>query len=290
MIELLKLYAWVIPAGAIFAGALAYIGAHLAARDRSMQTICMSQGAVLGVLLSLGILPPEQHEDPTHHLAPFVFSVFVSASVFWVTDYGSRRKTQSKNSFFTAVFALLLAGGYFVSAFFPALESHMSQVYFGDLATLNEFDAKATAVLGLLCLAGLVGMSKPIANRSFEMAVFGESWGVGGSRGAAWAFQFFTVALVCYSVQFLGFLFTVSMLFVPTTLLSFTPAPGLRRHLVTAMLVASAATVVGFLTSLRFTRVPTVPAVVLWCAVLSVLAVLVSFGSILLFRRKSSGR
>lgn len=281
MMELLSLYRWTLPAGAVFAGALALLGCHLAARDRAMQTVCVSQGAMLGVLLALGGMQSLTHADPDSHFGPFLSSIGISALTFMVTNALAKRRSMSKNTLFAAIFSILLASGYFVSALFPALESHMAQIYFGDLATLTEYDAKVTLLLGIVCLGGLIAFWKPLSNQSFETAVFGEYASSFSRRaGRRWTvlFNLLALAMLCFSVQFLGFLFTIATLFLPTTILTYLSLPGLRKHLALAVLTASTGATAGFLMSLRFTRFPTVPSIVLSIWIISFVLVGIIYG------------
>lgn len=268
MMELVWLFRWTLPAGMFFAGALALLGCQLSARDRAMQTVCVSQGAMLGVLLALGFSAPAVHDDPDSHVLPFLAALLASAATFLGADFLARRRMLSKNTLFAALFSVLLAAGYFVSALFPALESHMAQVYFGDLATITETDAKATLALGLLSLLCLWLLRRPITGQSFALATFGAAYTAGKERGWTALFNLVALSLLCFSVQFLGFLFTVAMLFLPTTVLGFARSRGLDRHLALACGTAIAAAAAGFVLSLRFTRFPTVPTVTLSLLVL----------------------
>jgi hypothetical protein len=153
-----------------------------------------------------------------------------------------------------------------VSALFPALENHMTQVYFGDLATLTTFDAKLTlGISGIACLASVL-LWKGLARQSFELATFGEGFLNRVALRERALFSLGALTLVCFSVQLVGFLFTVAALFLPTTLLTFLGRGGLRLHLGLCALLAGAGALSGFLLSLHYTRLPTVPSIVLWIA------------------------
>lgn len=272
-VAMLKLYAWTLPAGCFFAAALSLLGCHLAARDRAMQTVCVSQGAVFGVLLALALGRGLHHADPDSHLLPFVLSFAVSAATFLVTGIFTRKVGASKNTLFAASFGLLVALTHLVSALFPALESHTAQIFFGDLATLTEFDAKITFGLGLAATSLFFVFWRPMANQSFELASFGEriTWQgarLGGLSLEGLLFEGLTLSILCYSVQFLGFLFTISLLFLPTTLLSFFTGGRLLRHFLACALLAVLSSAVGLLASLWFTRLPTVPSITLVAFVL----------------------
>ena len=75
-------------------------------------------------------------------------------------------------------------------------------------------------------------------------------------------FPLISVALICLSVQFLGFLFTVACLFLPTAIFSYLAGSGLKFHAKLCLSTAALSALTGFLLSLQFTRLPTVPSVV----------------------------
>ncbi len=271
MTNLFVLYQWTILGGAFAAVALALLGAQLSTRDRAMQTLCVGQGAMVGVLLALGILPliGIEHSD----LMPFLAAFGVSAAVFLFTDGLAAARMASRNTAFAYTFAVLLAAGYLVSALFPALESHMAQVYVGDLATLSNHEAIATAIASLVAGAILASGWRRFSHQSFECALFGEPSASRQAPGRMTLFRFLTLAMLCVSVQFLGFLFTVALLFLPTGILSRMKTKGLALHLSLCAAVALVASVSGFLLSLNFTRLPTVPMIVVMLTILASLIV-----------------
>jgi ABC-type Mn2+/Zn2+ transport system permease subunit len=169
-----------------------------------------------------------------------------------------------------------LALGYLVSALFPALENHMTQIYFGDLATLTNFDAKLTLSIGLAAVLVSVLFWKALARQSFELATFGEGFLTRVARRERALFSLGALVLVCFSVQLVGFLFTVTALFLPTTLLTFLGRGGLRLHLSLSAALGGVGALAGFLASLQYTRLPTVPSIVLGIAGLGAGVLLVS--------------
>lgn len=272
MLAMLLIYKWTILAGAVAAPALALLGAQLATRDRAMQTMCVGQGAMVGVLLGLGIVHQWDYEA-LDALGPFVTAMVFSALTYIVTDKLVATRSASKNTTFAFVFSLLLAAGYLLSSLFPRLETHMAQIYFGDLATLAVLDSQITFVGGLVCLVCLALYSKAISNQSFEWAIFGGPLALGKPDWKIGAFKLISLVTLCFSVQFVGFLFTIAMLFLPTALMNFTATKGLRLHCWLCTIVATVGTVVGFSLSLQFTRLPTVPAIVAVMFILSILVV-----------------
>jgi zinc/manganese transport system permease protein/iron/zinc/copper transport system permease protein len=256
---LLVIYFWTIIAGCVAGPTLSLLGTHLATRDRSMQTLCVGQGAMVGVLLGMGLL--HDHEVLSS-VGPFLSAFLCSGLTYLATDTLVAKKVASKNTFFGFVFALLLAAGYLVSSLFPALESHMAQVYFGDLATLTTFNSKVTIAVSLTCLSALLVFGRMISNQSFEWAVFGEVTTSKNGRFGLLFFKVLTLCMLCLSVQLVGFLFTISMLFLPTAMMNFVAKKGLTLHFSLCALISVIGTLIGFGLSLHFTRLPTVPAIV----------------------------
>lgn len=262
MNELLTLYAPTIVAGICAAIALALMGCQIAARDKAMQTLCLGQGSMLGVLLGITMIDlSHEQSELVGHAAPFAGAVGVAILVTLCGEIITARKSASKNSYFTAFFACLLAFNYLVSAAFPALESHMAQVFFGDLATLTGFDVAFTTVVGALVAMVMAIGSLRLTNHSFELATFGAEHRLSFGRFNRIA-SVVMLLFLCMSIQFLGFLFTIACLFIPTTILSLKPNPGLRRHLLIVALLAAVSSGVGFLISLNNPRLPTVPTIV----------------------------
>ena len=259
MILLIGLYVWAILAGMVAAPSLAILGVQLATRDRAMQILCIGQGAMLGVLLGIGALHGFEG-GILMTVGPFFSALLVSSFTYVVTEMVVKEGVASKNTVFTFIFALLIAISHLVSSLFPGLETHMSQIYFGDLATLSVLDSKIMLVAGLFLLAGLVIFTNSISKGSFEMAVFGKVLNDRG-RGEV-AFKLVALLTLCLSVQFVGFLFTVGMLFIPTAILSRMQTRGLKLHLTICALLAVSSTLIGFLLSLWQTRLPTVPTIV----------------------------
>lgn len=261
MIALLALYEWALLAGLATAPGLAILGAQLATRDRVMQILCVSQGALLGVILGIGFF--HKHEGTLWlAVAPLLCAFAVSSFTYVTTEWIVRESSSSKNTTFAIIFCLLIAASHVVSALLPGLESHMSQVYFGDLTTLSVLDSQFLLVGSLHFLTILLRFLKAFSHHSFESAVFGKILSK-GAAGEEFYFRALTLFALCISVQFLGFLFTISMLFLPTGMLALLKRRGLRFHYLLCTLLAVSSTLLGFLLSLAYTRLPTVPTIVL---------------------------
>jgi ABC-type Mn2+/Zn2+ transport system permease subunit len=259
--QLLAIYGWTIAASMILAAGLALLGAQLAARDRAMQTLCMGQGAMLGVLLGLGLA--------VHPLFPLVSALVSAALTFAVSEFLVARRMASSNTHFSSLFAVLLAGGYLISALFPALENHMAQKYFGDLATLSTEESYWVLVLGLLLFFLMIVLHRRFTCESFEKSITGS---LHKRRVPFSAFDLITLLALCYCVQTVGYLFTIACLFIPTAVASRQLAAGLQRHLWFCAVTAFVASGAGFFLSLESTRLPTVPTIIAVMLLVSLLA------------------
>ena len=250
--QLLLLYAWSIPAAVLFGCALSVVGAHLVARNREIQVLCLSQGAVFGVLVSIGMV----HLLATHanesRWIPSLSGLAASGITYLFSEWIVQRRPHRKNSIYVTLFIFLTTGGHLVTALFPALDSHLSQAYFGDLATLTLDDAKVAVFIAVPVLLYFVSKWRPLTNESFLTAFFGDG-------KSSLSFTLSTLVLIAFSIQALGFLFTVACLFIPTTVLGTMNRPGIRLHFWLSGIISAVCIPLGFGLSLEFTRLPTVP-------------------------------
>lgn len=258
MTDLLFIYRWTFLAGVIVAPALSILGAHLATRDKAMQTICIGQGGSVGVLLGLLLSHLLMMKEHDIEWVPFLFSIIFASFTFFISEKLTRKRASSRNSHFAALFACLLANGYLLSAVFPELEHHMVQVFVGDLATLCDEEATSALCLGFGLLFLLIYQWKDFSFDSFKIALFDDSTFLRKNR----LFNFITLLATALSVQFLGFLFSVASLFLPTVIASFIIKQGLKRHYLFVAILSVLSTLLGFLASLYFSRLPTVPTIV----------------------------
>lgn len=264
-IELIKIYAWTIPAGIGMAIVLSLIGIQLASRDRAMQVVCLSQSSIFGVLLALGLLPLVGITDFDDSLWPALISLIVTAITYHLTERLSKTKKDSVNTLFSSLFALFVAGGYFLSGLFPALESHMAQIYFGDLATLSDLSAMSSFFISALIAIFLFSQLKKLTKRSFQLTNYGKSRlvGRGGRDTTETLFLFLILGVISFSVFQFGFLFTISFLFIPTSVFSVTLRATFKSHILACCLSSALSVFCGILFSLSFTQFPTVPSMVI---------------------------
>jgi hypothetical protein len=257
MLDLLTIY-WTSIVGCVFLGCgLSLLGAQLAARDRSMQTMCISQGAMLGILLGIGLNQTCAGSLTSEFVVSMLLSSLTAAATYFASECLVSGKS-SANTHFAALFAVLIAGAHIVSALFPALENHMAQKYFGDLAVMSSGSAWMAMALGTCMLSWLMYYQGRVTRDSFSIAILGANRTASGG----W-FSVGTLVVLCLSVQIVGFLFAIACLFLPTSILSFSRNQGLRTHLVACALVSAIACSMGFVVTLWQSSLPTVPTIVL---------------------------
>lgn len=239
------------------AAALAAAGAHLATRQRTLQSLCLAQGAELGALASV-------------MAAALAHTALAEAQTWWSLGGGlmgalvvgglasrvGQTRTASRTPRLFSTWIVLVAVTHLVVALHPALESHLARVFLGDLATLSDAEALVAGLAGLVSLACLVFARKRFAQRTFDASALG----LASVRGRALEVVPFLV-LPAVSTWAAGFLFTCACLFVPTALLAREGDSSVRSTALCAG-VALVCAPVGLLVSLQFDRMPTVPGIV----------------------------
>ncbi|HRK06559.1 MAG TPA: metal ABC transporter permease [Pseudobdellovibrionaceae bacterium] len=267
MSELILIYKWSILAAVVVSSALALIGTQLAARQQAMQTLVVSQSASLGVVLALGLLA-SWHGEHTHphepSLWPTLSGFLFALAMGLVSQKLIRTKWPSRNTYFIALFCLLMALNACVIAISPGLEAHTSAAYFGDLAVSSEVEAQLLSVLGILVGLGMLMAWRRLTGISFNLMSFELPPLRRRDRQLDWAMNLAGFILIAGAVQFLGLLFTLASLFlVPVILVRW--HRSLRGLAVRILLATGVGAGVGFWISLSWGdgRLPTVPTMAL---------------------------
>ncbi len=262
MSEMLQLYFPNLIAGVLAGVVLSLWGCQLAARDRSMHTLCMSQGAMFGALVGIILFGVEFQAGA--YVTSLLFAVMVGLFSEWMT----RSVSASVNTYFVAFFIIILAANHVLGGLFPAVSSHLTQIFFGDLVTVSSSQAWVSVGLSSFMLSLLLMFKRKISNRSFERFAFPEEaiWleSVHTSRRLFWV-EAGVFLYLCYMIQVFGFLFAVGALFAPTVFLSLgkKPKPRLNMHLALAGLIMGLAVLLGLPLTLVYDKLPTVPTILL---------------------------
>ncbi|MCX6117520.1 MAG: metal ABC transporter permease [Proteobacteria bacterium] len=261
-LQALSSYWLAILISSVVAASLAILGMHLAARDRSVQTLCVTQGSMFGVLIALGIGGYFHENFFTTSIMPLI-GAFVFANVTYkISEKFIAGKLASKNTVLVAIFAILISFCQLASALFPSLESHMTQKFFGDLATIANKELILILIVSVAVAVLLIKNWKDFSCESFDLALFGRAGIFGGRQIDPRIFQISSFVLICISVQAMGFLFTTGALLIPTTIQGVIRSRGLWRHHVSVAILASSATFIGFSLSIMSGKLPTVPTII----------------------------
>jgi len=265
MWTLLSLYAWTIVAGSLAATCLALIGAQLAGRGQSVQCLVVSQGSSLGVTCGMALaawIPALMQAHGSMSWLPLICSLAFGAVFHLVCEKLVPAAISSRDTFYIGLFAGLLSITYSVTSLVPSLESHMVATFFGDLAVISEEAARFMAVFAGAALVLLAVIWKTVSEQSFDRAIFGVTLRSRREKKINVLFVALSIAMLCLGIQYMGLLFVISSLFLPSIFVGLF-SRGLKQF--TGFLVATAAvgSVAGFVFSLWQEKWPTVPAIVL---------------------------
>ncbi|MBP9708336.1 MAG: hypothetical protein KBD78_11880 [Oligoflexales bacterium] len=254
-VQILNLYLVAIVCAAFASLAVSWRGIHIVSRNKSLQVLCIAQGAISGALLALLLKDIWEIEGNFELVLLGISSSFICgiAIGYFVENLGKSFVAEKPHLLF-CVFILLIVANNLISSIFPQLETHMSQMFFGDLATLS--DSEALVAIFIFAPLSFIGFRRRYLDTdlSFSTVVLNN---VKNNT------SLFDIALITYSVQSFGFLFTLGMILIPTTLARVRFVAGLNRHYFVTAVGASVGTLIGFVLSLISGNLPTVPMILL---------------------------
>jgi ABC-type Mn2+/Zn2+ transport system permease subunit len=203
-----------------------------------------------------------------HTIAPVATGLLVGALSFALTEFLARRSI-TPTVVYLGSFALLWALTQLITGFFPVVESHNAAIYFGDVVTLTVGESFFFFVLASLSSLYLALNWRRLAERAFLASIFETPFHF--RHPIDLSFYLLALLLLCFSVQLLGLLFTLSCLFLPTAVYGFSGRTGVGRHLARVSAAAALAALVGFSWSLADPRLLTTPFLSLLLAALPAL-------------------
>ncbi len=266
MTELLSLYWPTIIAACLTGATLSVVGALLVTRQAAVQTLAVSQSAGLGVSLGLLIVQVNFAEGHVEHtMLPLMLGLVVSALGFAGTELLARR-SHSQTVVYLAAFGIFWACSQLFTGFFPVVESHATALYFGDIVTMTKGESFFFMALSALFAVYLGIFWRKLSGRAFLTSILEEPLRLKNPLDLG--FYVVSLTLVCLAVQLLGLLFTLSSLFVPTAIYSFSARVGVGSHLSRVAISAGIAAAAGFIFSLADSRFLTTPLIAILLAIL----------------------
>jgi ABC-type Mn2+/Zn2+ transport system permease subunit len=255
-------FLWTIVASFVLAGALAAAGAHIASRQRTLQVLCLAQGAEIGALGSILLVHKLNHflnrsETWLGLGGSFLGALLLGAIASRISEKQGSSRTPRLLGFWIA----LIAATHLSVAMHPALESHLARVFLGDLSTLSNPEALTILSAGAIALFILLFCHSTISQRTFDIAALGKK---DAEKNFALFLTFNIIpflVLPAVSTWGAGFLFTCSLLFLPTTMLA-KSGDTAKKHVYLCTSAGAITAPIGLLISLRGEQVPTVPAIV----------------------------
>ncbi len=263
VITFLILYKWSWAAAVFGGAALALVGSHMAARNQAVQTLVISQGASLGVVIALAFTHAHgQDSESAIAFWPSLIGLTMAGAAYLFCEWAIPQRWPSRNTYFVGIFALTLATTYLIISLVPSLETHMAASFFGDISVASDGEARLIALIGLLSGSFVFYKWNAIVKWSFEQVIFRSFHASRRDRSIQYGFLAATLITITACVQFLGLLFTLSCLFLPAMVLSRTQQN--LRGLATKLVVSSALGVtLGLGLSLWQGRLPTSPTLTL---------------------------
>jgi ABC-type Mn2+/Zn2+ transport system permease subunit len=264
VIEIFWIYRWVFVVATAAAILLALIGIHLTTRREALQSLSLSQNATTGALLALLAF------NHSYGVNSFFLGLVITASLSLAISSFEKWREVTIDLWHLSSFLGFMAFNFALTSSVPTLEGHMAQSFFGDVATLSGERLYLIAFVSGIGLSFLSYKGKSLFEKSVLLALYP------GREKRDWSFYSLVLIILTASIGGLGFLFTMSMLFLPTTLMR-SISKNLRAHIILCIFLAITSTVLGISLSLYFERISTVPAIVLG---LFIIALTIRFGDL----------
>jgi ABC-type Mn2+/Zn2+ transport system permease subunit len=256
-LEALLTYGWALVGATLLGCALAWIGAHVVTRGATIQALCVSQGAELGILVAIVlVLFSGGTMEGAPSWAGFLGAILGACLCGGLAGAAERVRLSSRTVVLFGFWLVLVSGTQVLVALHPLLESHYSGAFLGDLTTLGDRQAKLVIIFSGVFLIWLVSCGRSLATASFDCAVLLMT------RTRTHLSQSLVFLLAsAFATWSMGFLFTCACLFLPTSLMSVLVPSSARVHVLLCTIVAAVAVPLGFVLSVLHGSLPTVPTI-----------------------------
>lgn len=259
-------FGFAILASAILSMVLGFIGAHLLAQKKVLQVFCFNQASLLGVLVGVLFNHVTQQQSL---LTVLLFGFSLSFAVFFFTEWffalGNRILFNARLVVF---YLFLMASSFAISSYFPFLENHMAQAFFGDIVTLENSTASFMLFVSGLAAVLLIWLRRRLLRDALDFVWLGQAalW----QRPSWWSGNFIYCFVIVVAIYALGMLYTTGMLFLAAVTLQGFSAIRLRGYFVAVMLTNGLATIIGFLLSYLQPKFSTAPAIVILLPIIGI--------------------
>jgi ABC-type Mn2+/Zn2+ transport system permease subunit len=270
VLDVLQLYIWAFPFVGLQAAVLAFCGSHLAARERTLQSLSISQGAELGsIVFMFFIILMHRNLQEINSWMTLPAAVGLA---FLMGSIAGKCESIPASSRATALFVLwisLFSISQIIVAMHPALESHFSKVAIGDVATLTQDECMVLSFLMLGFSVLLFTKRIDFLRASFSISLMGEQRALHEKSTSV-----LLLLIPAVSTWSTGFAMTCASLFVPTTLhVLYQRKGGARAHVKRCVWVGMLSAPLGLFLSLSFfPSLPTTPVMTLTLFCVSLLS------------------
>lgn len=269
MMEMLLLYKWVLVLLVMASLCLSQLGVHLVARQQSLNSLMLTQVSSFGVLLGMLLNELFFHLEEADFILPLIFGLVMSFVVSFLVE---KSKKDFGETFYLIVFLFFMACAYWLCAYFPAIDSHHADSYFGDIVTIEGVELFLSIIGFSLGFIYLIALRKRLLNESFEVEIFGKQ------RAQKKSIYFWSIAqtLMVLGIFSVGMLTTLSFMLMAPVVLSYRSS-SLRSYLRELTLISMLCALGGFVMSLHFTRMSSAPTMVILLFIAAALMMLMRF-------------
>jgi len=248
MIELFSIYKYAFLLCPLVSVVLCVFGTHLVSRNESLQLMALSQATLVGKIIGSLIL--EKND---------LFSLLFSLIFFALVKVSFISFRVVREQVYIVVYLSFIALTYVAVTLFPALDSHFSVGFFGDIVSISSQRSIVLSFIFLILLVVYIVFHKTLLRSTINKSVL-------NSRRIKIYEEVFFITGILLSLYDLGFLFSLAFLIFPV-LIAGHAFKNMRQGLLVMAIVSGLSSICGLVISIINSRVSTVPAQVLFLIV-----------------------
>lgn len=234
---------------------LSFIGIHMVARDRVLETYALTQGVSFSFLLLQTALY-------TIGLNLFVglsylYGVFAIALIALVLKYLLRFFHRQKSSFYFMGGLSFMGFSYALVSFFPFLESHLSRTFMGDLVTASSSQSVLVAMLFIPLLLVCFNLRFLWRRDTLNLALFGREAQL--AKNSKLSFDIVSLVTLSVSILTLGHLYTLALTLMAPLIINALSRLSFNSFVLSCLGIGLMSSLLGLLFSLLWPGLSTVP-------------------------------